>query len=377
MAKLCVDVMLSVYEALVFANLGIRWNSSHSRTMTFHLSLRKRGFYRIKPIAAYGIEDFEDRFDLKFLFSVQESDSLCPIKDEPQHQQWESYFDVKSCKIEKLHFEIADKSGRGLAFLSLTVDEIDNLCPEDNCFSTKTVNLIPKGALILSVGYFDDIHAVNNMNGHGFGERINGVARRRGAVKHQNVHEAKGHKFIAKFFRQPTFCAFCKEFLWGFGKQGYQCQACQVAVHKKCHDKFLGKCTGSSMQSQATQYLRARFKIDMPHRFQVHTFRSPTFCNHCGSLLYGFRKQGLKCKQIENIFYQSDSDNFNESSDLECDEEFYNDPFSDKGEFQNKNDEEYIELESDNDSEIIPRRKRRSRRLSSSDSESSHEKLDE
>ncbi|GFS70494.1 uncharacterized protein NPIL_232401, partial [Nephila pilipes] len=43
-------------------------------------------------------------------------------------------------------------------------------------------------------------------------------------------------------------------------------------------------------------------------------------------------------------------------------------------EFQNKNDEEYIGLESDNDSEIIPRR---TRHLSSSDSESSREKLDE
>ncbi|GFS95129.1 uncharacterized protein NPIL_400381 [Nephila pilipes] len=78
--------------------------------------------------------------------------------------------------------------------------------------------------------------------------------------------------------------------------------------------------------------------------------------------------------EIENIFYRSDSDSFNESSDLECDEAFYNDPFSDKREFQNKNDGEYIELESDNDSEIIPRR---TGRLSSSDSESSHEKLDE
>ncbi|XP_017788202.1 PREDICTED: puratrophin-1-like [Habropoda laboriosa] len=82
--------------------------------------------------------------------------------------------------------------------------------------------------------------------------------------------------------------------------------------------------------------------------------------------------------EIENIFYQSDSDGFNENSDLEqSDEEFFNDPLSDKGEFQNENDEECIELESDNDSEIIPRRKRRTRCLSSSDSESSREKLDE
>ncbi|KDR22077.1 Putative protein kinase C delta type-like protein, partial [Zootermopsis nevadensis] len=110
---------------------------------------------------------------------------------------------------------------------------------------------------------------------------------RRGAIKHHKVHEVKGHRFVAKFFRQPTFCAFCKDFLWGFGKQGYQCQSCQTAVHKKCHDKFLGKCPGSGRE----------FKIDVPHRFKVHNFMSPTFCDHCGSLLYGLFRQGLKCEE--------------------------------------------------------------------------------
>ncbi|KAF4519344.1 hypothetical protein B566_EDAN008266 [Ephemera danica] len=40
------------------------------------------------------------------------------------------------------------------------------------------------------------------------------ITRRRGAMKHHKIHEVKGHKFAAKFFRQPTFCAFCREFLW-------------------------------------------------------------------------------------------------------------------------------------------------------------------
>ncbi|XP_011057488.1 PREDICTED: protein kinase C delta type-like isoform X1 [Acromyrmex echinatior] len=123
------------------------------------------------------------------------------------------------------------------------------------------------------------------------------ITRRRGAVKHNKVHIVRGHKLVAKFFRQPTFCAFCKDFLWGFGKQGYQCQACQTAVHKKCHDKLLTKCPESGRESENTIYLRERFKIDVPHRFRTHTFMSPTFCDHCGSMLYGLFRQGLRCDE--------------------------------------------------------------------------------
>ncbi|KAL7028727.1 hypothetical protein ACKWTF_005978 [Chironomus riparius] len=132
--------------------------------------------------------------------------------------------------------------------------------------------------------------------------RARDITKRRGAIKliqRLTINEVNGHKFISKFFRQPTFCAYCKEFLWGFNKQGYQCKTCQTAVHKKCHDKLLGTCSESSFNSQSTIYLRERFKVDLPHRFKVYTFMSPTFCDHCGSLLYGFFRQGLKCEDCD------------------------------------------------------------------------------
>ncbi|XP_023245369.1 protein kinase C isoform X2 [Copidosoma floridanum] len=129
-----------------------------------------------------------------------------------------------------------------------------------------------------------------------FKEHHQGFRGRRGAMR-RKVHQINGHKFMATFLRQPTFCSHCREFIWGLGKQGYQCQVCTCVVHKRCHEQVVTKCPG--MKEEACHPEVARFKINVPHRFVVHNYVRFTFCDHCGSLLYGFFRQGLKCEVCE------------------------------------------------------------------------------
>lgn len=124
--------------------------------------------------------------------------------------------------------------------------------------------------------------------------------QRRGAMR-RKIHEVTGHKFMALFLRQPTFCAHCKMFIWGIGKQGYQCQVCTVVVHKRCHEEVVWKCPGNKtdavedLNEEVNKHGLGRFNINMPHRFANHSYKRPTFCDHCGSMLYGLINQGLQC----------------------------------------------------------------------------------
>ena len=38
--------------------------------------------------------------------------------------------------------------------------------------------------------------------------------KRRGALKEKPVFNVRQHQFIPKFFKEPTYCAHCTNFIW-------------------------------------------------------------------------------------------------------------------------------------------------------------------
>ncbi|XP_037535176.1 protein kinase C delta type-like [Nematolebias whitei] len=211
---------------------------------------------------------------------------------------WKSAFDAHIYEGRVIEMILMKSTEEPLAKVTLGVSVLAERCKKSKTNSRDDfwVDLLPSGKIQINVQLFleniDAVEKVKSIPEDG----VLTLNRRRGAFKQPRIHVIKNHEFTATFFGQPTFCSVCRDFLWGLNKQGYKCRQCNAAIHKKCIEMIIGRCTGTATNSRDTMFQKERFKVDMPHRFKTYNYKSPTFCDHCGSLLWGLYKQGLKCE---------------------------------------------------------------------------------
>uniref|UniRef100_A0AAQ5YNM8 Protein kinase C n=1 Tax=Amphiprion ocellaris TaxID=80972 RepID=A0AAQ5YNM8_AMPOC len=209
-------------------------------------------------------------------------------KKPTMYPPWSTTFDAHVHRGRIMHVMVKDRTAELKSEATVALDSLATRCKKENGKLEIWLELKPQGRILMEARYY-----LEKSGEYG----LFTLHQRRGAIKQAKVHVVKCHEFSATFFPQPTFCSVCKEFVWGLNKQGYQCRQCNAAIHKKCIDKVIAKCTGSAINSKETMIHKERFKIDMPHRFKVYNYKSPTFCEHCGTLLWGLAKQGLKCEE--------------------------------------------------------------------------------
>ncbi|XP_051778068.1 serine/threonine-protein kinase D3-like [Erpetoichthys calabaricus] len=152
------------------------------------------------------------------------------------------------------------------------------------------------------------------------------------------------HILAVHSYRTPTFCHHCGEMLWGLVRQGLKCEGCGLDFHKRCAFRIPNDCSqakrrcgssislfpmsrprASSLSSQTGGSLdeismlksnmslkqpswtghtiwvdhRRQVSIEVPHTFQIHTYKRPTVCQFCHRLLKGLFRQGLQCRDCK------------------------------------------------------------------------------
>uniref|UniRef100_A0A673IH32 Protein kinase C n=1 Tax=Sinocyclocheilus rhinocerous TaxID=307959 RepID=A0A673IH32_9TELE len=273
------------------------WKEVKACTQLFMSPFLRIGFssFEMDPGLAYHEEVLNPYCAVYMKEAVEtEKGQVYKQKRPTMYPPWSSTFDAHVHRGRVMHVVVKDKTAELKTEATVQLDTLASRCKKENGKLEIWVELKPQGRLLMEAHYF-----LERSDGETEREKegVFALHHRRGAIKQAKVHVVKCHEFTATFFPQPTFCSVCKEFVWGLNKQGYQCRQCNAAIHKKCIDKVIAKCTGSAINSKETMIHKERFKIDMPHRFKVYNYMSPTFCEHCGTLLWGLARQGLKCEE--------------------------------------------------------------------------------
>ncbi|CAM9826427.1 unnamed protein product [Lampetra fluviatilis] len=205
--------------------------------------------------------------------------------------RWDEEFVTQVCEGQRMELAVFHDTTIGYDdFVANCTISFEELLQSESLHFESWVDLEPEGKVYVII----DLTPKETKERPVFRERVR-PRKRQGAVR-RRVHQVNGHKFMATYLRQPTYCSHCRDFIWGvIGKQGYQCQVCTCVVHKRCHELIITKCPGMKKEAQ-DEVGSQRFSVNVPHKFSIHNYKVPTFCDHCGSLLWGLLRQGLQCK---------------------------------------------------------------------------------
>uniref|UniRef100_A0A8C5N6C4 protein kinase C n=1 Tax=Gouania willdenowi TaxID=441366 RepID=A0A8C5N6C4_GOUWI len=147
--------------------------------------------------------------------------------------------------------------------------------------------------------------------------------------------QIRPHALYVHSYKAPTFCDYCGEMLWGLVRQGLKCEGCGLNYHKRCAFKIPNNCTGvrkrrlsnvslpgPSLSVPRPHLLKAgkrilswsgrpiwmdrmeKTRVKVPHTFAIHTYTRPTICQYCKRLLKGLFRQGMQCKDPNDIVFQ-------------------------------------------------------------------------
>lgn len=73
----------------------------------------------------------------------------------------------------------------------------------------------------------------------------------------------KGHALKKAHFSNATLCDVCKTKIWGIGKAGYKCTACDLVVHKKCVEDIQNECSAAISQAPPSKEERLAIQSDV------------------------------------------------------------------------------------------------------------------
>ena len=117
------------------------------------------------------------------------------------------------------------------------------------------------------------------------------------------------HEFEEHSYSLPTKCDVCAGLLVGVWNQGLQCKKCGMNVHPENRREGLKDCRSDALRNNkeregkkeapeeaSSKHERKLSEQLSAHKFQGHSYRSPTRCDICEGLLVGLWSQGLQCE---------------------------------------------------------------------------------